>query len=188
MEIIYSQNPSYSLYVLDDKDKEILGLKLELEDCLDQLTMGQYILTRDMDINEKVSKALSYLDRFEEDDEVKESKFYIDKANKWLKDTDLHDGDCVCISGSCIKCHVDRLLGIDTTFNIRKHDFHWIRSAFLNAGPDALCADIIEWFKSSRLKDMNNVQRFDDVIQHLERYKTEYIDSGKVGNIKACPV
>lgn len=51
-----------------------------------------------------------------------------------------------------------------------------------------MCSDVIERFKSARLKDMHNIQKLDNVIYHLEKYKVDYIDSGKVGNIKACPV
>jgi hypothetical protein len=188
MDIVYSQNPSYSVYILDDREKEILGLRLELEDYIDRICMADYSLGTcrpESDVTIQIDIAKSYLGYDESKDDLHEPGHYIKKAEHWLVDAELHEGDCVCISGPCVKCHIDRLLGIDTTHGFRKHDFYYIRCLYKHLGVDATCEQALQHIRNVNDKVELDYSR---CIDTLEAYKREYVDTGKVGGIKAWPV
>lgn len=51
---------------------------------------------------------------------------------------DEHLGDCVCSPCSCLKCHAEDFLGINTIAGLRKYQASHIRSAFGNDGDRSL--------------------------------------------------
>src|SRR6185369_3125953 len=41
-----------------------------------------------------------------------------------------HSGDCVCFPCSCVKCHAESLLGVDTIPGLGKHSAYKVGAAF----------------------------------------------------------
>ena len=50
----------------------------------------------------------------------------------------IHCGDCICVPCSCLKCHAEEYLGINTLAGLSKHSAAKVASAFGNNGARAL--------------------------------------------------
>lgn len=130
MNIQYTLNPLNSIITLDDKDKEILLLKIKVELLEDKLLMAQYYLRPN--VKQDVDKAYDLLELYAEDGDThlidKRANellgFYVDSLQ------DSHCGDCICFPCSCTKCHAERMLGVDTIAGLGKYAGHFISYAF----------------------------------------------------------
>lgn len=129
MKIEYALNPLNSIITLDEKDKEILLLKIKIELLEDNMLMAQFNL-RENALN--INKAYDLLELYEEDGDT----HLIDKRAQHMLSyyldslSDSHWGDCTCVPCSCTKCHAERMLGIDTTPGLGKYAGYYIANAF----------------------------------------------------------
>lgn len=130
MKIIYKPNPLETIVELDERDKEILRWRIiahKLEERLFDISSALEEVNDHSIFRAKQYATLTY------DDEYKTE---IDKyADKWteiyanaLKED--HVGDCTCVPASCLKCHAENYLDIDTLEGLGKHEAGKIFGAF----------------------------------------------------------
>jgi|ERR1017187_6059995 hypothetical protein len=126
MKITYQPNPLNTIVELDEYDIEILRLKLIIEDLDERIYGANFRLEPGERFNpEEAIKELD-VDSLEEIDVSKNLQWMIEE----LKSS--HCGDCTCVPCSCLKCHAEHLLGIDTIPKLGKHSAHKIEGAFGN--------------------------------------------------------
>lgn len=128
MNITYAQNPLATVVELDDHDRAILRLKLEIEDLEDKIVSAEYDLKKG-----KIDEARAELDYSWMDGEKKaarEARFAEMVAYYEAELRSYHVGDCTCVACSCDKCHAEVMFGIDTTKGLGKHAGHKIACAF----------------------------------------------------------
>jgi hypothetical protein len=129
MKIIWNENPLRTVVMLDDKDKEILLLKLKI-DYLEEAVFSAH------DDLEKgnIDAAKKTLDPslFEGEDAYafpcKLLGWYIDELGE------SHAGDCTCFPASCPKCCAENTLGIDTTKGLGKRAGSRVYALFSKEG------------------------------------------------------
>jgi len=168
MKIIYNKNPLRSHVILEDYEKEIFKLKLEIEQY-EWAVLGAHMelkgdfdhmreektrgMTKEQLLEGKVKNAIQELKGvYRDEDQEKENKHqqwwnsYVDGYLGSL--LDIHSGDCTCVPCSCEKCHAESILGIDTMPGLRKHQTYKIDNAF----------------------GKNNERTIDEAIVYLENY------------------
>lgn len=129
MNIQYTLNPLNSIVTLDEKDKEILLLKIKIELLEDNIFMAQYKLRPGM---QEVQAAYDLLELYAEDGDTSIIDLRAKELLNYYVDSlqDSHCGDCICFACSCTKCHAEHKLGIDTTKGLGKYAGHFISYAF----------------------------------------------------------
>ena len=134
MNIIWNKNPLAAVIKLDDLEKQILRLKIKLENYEDRLFSAWFYLTDDKIDIEHAKRELNP-DSYMDDDGNFEKQ--IDKlADYFIGElSGVHVGDCTCYPCSCSKCHAEDLLGIHTLKGLNKHGGHKIDGMF-RANPD----------------------------------------------------
>jgi hypothetical protein len=87
-----------------------------------------------------------------------------DVSNAWINNLhteyeaalrDVHVGDCTCQPCSCLKCHAEACLGIDTTPGLTRHMAHKIAGAFDRKPEPTLEEAIIDLAGDGRLNLWN---------------------------------
>ena len=76
-----------------------------------------------------------------------------------------HCGDCICVPGTCVKCYVESLLGVDTLPGLGKHEANAIESAFRKVNTRA---EAIEWLRSAPI-----TADWEGWESHAERWREE---------------
>jgi hypothetical protein len=151
MKIIYTENPLTSHIFLNDQEKEILKLKMQMENLKD-IIYRAYFKFKEKDNGypplynptegfQLLQDWIDQEEKEEEDDEhsTEHYEFYLSEL-----ENGVHVGDCTCVPCSCSKCHAESLLGINTTLGLGKHSAHKIDGAF---GKVTTCAEAIEYLK-----------------------------------------
>lgn len=135
MKITYKPNPLETIVELDDHEKQLLKLKIMIEQLEEKIAGGQYYLGLNPYANNvfDVDKAKRELDY---DDDLLASRVdeltavYIDELQQ------PHVGDCTCFAMSCVKCHAEQLVGVDTLAPYPgKHQSYHIQQAFSRWNP-----------------------------------------------------
>jgi hypothetical protein len=130
MKINWSQNPLHTKVELDESDRERILLYLQNElhtDLLCDLNMrlegklGQKVPITVDEIRAKVSGWGNICDMTIEHEDVKAYEGYLQES---------HGGDCTCWAASCMKCHAEGALGINTIKGLGKHSANKIMGAF----------------------------------------------------------
>lgn len=139
MDIIWNQNPLLTKIILDNKDKEILKLKVRISLLEDVLSAAEYLKEKNvydriecpnLDMNGKTYLELAKdgllisNKNFDEDVEYF-YKMYLDEL-----ESGAHMGDCTAFPGTCIKCVAEDHLGINTISGISKRGAQYILNAF----------------------------------------------------------
>lgn len=162
MKIIYNENPLRTVVELDEHDRQIFWLKIKLEEQENLLFTVHFNLTRnesfsgdsiDLDVAKKSANPDYYMS--EKDGE----KTPLDKRVDMLFETYVqelagwHSGDCTCVACSCMKCHAENILGIDTLKPFPgKHELAKIESAFAQGRSIAEALIYLKEHKYSREK------------------------------------
>lgn len=119
MKIIYNENPLKTVVELDAHDKEVFWLKIKIEELQDRLFDVHFHLEADsshfdLDQARKAADPEAYI---QEDDD---KKLTLDTRVDMLFESFIkellgeHCGDCVCQPCSCLKCHAESILGVET--------------------------------------------------------------------------
>lgn len=136
MKITYTPNPLATFVELDEHEKELFRLKLKIE-LLEECVFGaQYCLGMNPYAKNKfdVESAKRDLDYDEEKADARVNEL-LEHYLEELKGQ--HVGDCTCVACSCLKCHAESLLGIDTLKPFPgKHAMYHIASAFSRYNPE----------------------------------------------------
>lgn len=153
MKIVWTTNPLNTKVVLDEHDRQVLRLKVKIEDLLDRIGSAAFALDSErqdflaqrgkgLSAPEAVVKALSVLDLdYLYGDTKKGDRLYEDYTDELLGYhvealLEPHHGDCTCDACPCTKCHAERLLDIRTCPGLGNHEANYIRLAFQSTGPD----------------------------------------------------
>jgi hypothetical protein len=175
MEIIWAQNPLRSKIILTEEEKKILWHKIKIEIMEDRLYSAHFDLEEGAFFSlEKARKEVDI--EFLED--VPDGISRIDKQtntmyNHYLGNLeDVHIGDCTCCPSSCMKCHVEGLIGIDTIQGLGKFPGNNVESTFNKLGKDATCEQAIKYLKDNPVKATKDWH-----VPHIERWKKEQADA-----------
>jgi hypothetical protein len=127
MKIVWNKNPLKSTVELSEAEKEAFRLKVRVSELEEAVGMAEAYLDQAGD-SEYFSpeKAKACLDRVQQDGS--ELEMYLDLLRELEDGT--HCGDCTCVPSSCLKCHAEGILGIETTKGLRQHAAHYISGAF----------------------------------------------------------
>lgn len=183
MIIVYTENPLAQKVILDDRDREILRLKIRIDDLEDKLTeASMYLEDNNKWFNvERARKAANFCNTT--DDEIKKRlDKRVKECEEWLMDA--HCGDCVCVPASCVKCYAEGLLGISTVEYISTSSAYRISTAFYEKdGNCSTCEEAITYLKNHppegkdiSTSDADYIRWCNDhqkAIEYLEKYKKE---------------
>ena len=135
MKIIYKENPLASHLILDDHDKEILKLKIKLDEMESIICIGEYYLEK-----EEADKAQKELNTEYVCDGGLDN--YVNQIHEILLQdaTGEHVGDCTCVACSCSKCRLESLLEVDTIPKMSKYMGSVISGVFTKV---STCAEAI---------------------------------------------
>ncbi len=171
MKIIYQSNPLTTIVELDDNDREILRLKLIIENLEDRIYGAHF----DLEPGDRFDAEAA---RRELDVESLEDEPLNERINKMLgycldELHGTHCGDCTCVPCSCLKCHAEYLLGIDTIKGLGKHPAHYVNSAF-SEGRTTL-DEAIAWlsaYKPVKNKSWEGISQ-EEFDRHIPRWTEE---------------
>lgn len=160
MRIIWNPNPLDTVVELDEHDKQLLRLRIQIEDLEERMGQAHFDLAPDTrewhnknvkerTIEEAVAAALRVLDLDRDRTEWIEARLkdYVEELSG------SHNGDCTCVACSCLKCHAERLVGVDTTAGLGKHEGAKVKSAFMPrvaGGPIPTLDEAIEHLRDYR--------------------------------------
>lgn len=118
MKITYHENPLRTIVELDEHDREVLWLKIKIEELQNRLFNVNFHLTEERYFDIEAAKRSSNpADYMQEDDQEKTA---VDKRVDALFDAYVkelagwHSGDCTCVPCTCMKCMAEGVLGVDT--------------------------------------------------------------------------
>lgn len=154
MKFIWNDNPMRTSVVLDDADRRLLRALVEVEELreciggahldLDPEWRQQHSKTEDSVAIQNAIMCLRY-EWIEGEAEVCGKTFaqhVDDRTALYARELEsgVHDGDCTCVACSCLKCHAERLAGIDTIGGLTKGMGHAIAHRF---APGKTSADVV---------------------------------------------
>lgn len=128
MKIVWNKNPLKTTVELTEAEKEVFRLKVRVSEMEEAVGMAVFYLNPAESKSKYYSpqKAKLHLDRVQKDDP--EEDMYVEMLREL--EGGYHCGDCTCVATSCLKCHAESILGIDTTEGLEKHAAHFIDGAF----------------------------------------------------------
>ena len=135
MKINWNKNPLYTTIELDEHEKKELWYKIKIEIMEDHLYMAHFYLREGEYFDLEQAKKQVNADYYIADDDKRSEldkrcdqmlEYYLDELQY------SHSGDCTCVACSCLKCHAEILLGIDTIKGLGKHSAYKIDTAFGN--------------------------------------------------------
>lgn len=188
--IIWHPNPLRTVVQLDEHERIVLRLKLEIERLQDRMGSADLDLDpewrakhhADRTAEEAIAAARRTLNcGFSIYGEPHGGKTFAQNLDELLEHyvTELvgtHDGDCTCVPCSCSKCHAEHLVGVNTTEGLGKHPGSRIKSAFWRpkGQPERTLDEAIE-----RLRDYEPVMHdgwpggTEDFQKHVPRWRAE---------------
>ncbi len=169
MKIVWAPNPLRSVVELDEHDKRWFRERLR------SLHLEELISSAHLDLDPKHREWLASIGKGQTLEETATRAFRTldvgfvlgEERNGTTLDaalderlkchlgalTDEHFGDCVCLPCSCVKCHAESILGIDTVKGLGKHEASKIGWAFKGEsdGEDVTIDEALSKLKAYRL-------------------------------------
>ena len=153
MKIIWTPNPLATVVELDEHDRALLWHRLKIERLEEQIVQAHFDINpetrewhnkhvKERTVDEAIAEALKMLTVDGVDDRI--SKNSTDYANELAA---KHSGDCTCVPCSCLKCHAETLMGVDTIAGLGKHEASYIEGAFAE---DRTIAQALDYLKDYR--------------------------------------
>ncbi len=131
MNIIYNKNPLYIKVELDPFDQKELWYKIKIQELEELLSNANFHLQEDKYLDIQRAQEYSNPNYYCTDSKSKLDErcdMLLDRYIQELKSS--HIGDCTCIPCSCLKCHAESLLGINTLQGLGSHSAYKIQEAF----------------------------------------------------------
>lgn len=156
MKINWNQNPLKTTVELDEHEKKEFWYKIKIKMLKEKIYEANFYLKEQYLNIDKANVAVDTSCFYDENGEnSKDSKLDL-KVDQKFEDyveelQGIHVGDCTCIPCTCMKCLAEMILGIDTIEGLRKHEAHYIDSAF---------------------EKLDNI---DEVIEYLKNYDADRI-------------
>jgi hypothetical protein len=132
MKIEWDINPLKSKIFLDNKEKEIFRLKIQIDKMLEVTSSAYHSLGGYTKKEPNVENAIKELRSILYNKNSEEEDIRVSDAELEVFIDDLqskHIGDCTCVAASCVKCHAEDLLGFSTIKGIGKHSLRQIDGA-----------------------------------------------------------
>ena len=180
MRIEWARNPLESKIILDDHDKEILKLKIRIQEYEEIIGCAHISL----DVNDQrfysPAKAFEYTSRYTNDEAMDKS---VERMYGFLLhalEDDSHCGDCTCFPAPCLKCWAEDLVGIYTIDGLGKHSANKI-DGILRTPDISLDEAIIKLLNPDYSKKYSAWDKYSDeeYFKHVPRWTQESIDAGK---------
>jgi hypothetical protein len=169
MIIHWNPNPLKSSIELNEHEREILRLKIHIEILENKIYDAHYHLKGNHG-KDRIDVALG-VDSLKPErlKETIDGLFGI-----YLKElSDYHSGDCCCIPCSCLKCHVEVMLGVNTMKGLRQHEASHIRAAFAHDNNFVInIEDCITWLRNYEPEKKGDWSRI-NFESHVARWKQE---------------
>lgn len=153
MKIIYNENPLRTVVELDEHDRQIFWFKLKVEELQNKLFDAHFHLAEDKYFDLERARQATDPEKYLQEDN--QEKVAVDKRVDMLFETyveelqSIHSGDCTCVPCSCMKCHAEGVLGIDTLKPFPgKHELAKIDSAF---SKDRTLVEAIAYLKDHKI-------------------------------------
>jgi hypothetical protein len=175
VKILWHQNPAQTTVELTDHDKDIMRLKILVEELKENLAEVSYLL------GEKrfdLEKARKVVDRHYDEDAIQK---LVAQKMEWMVaelEKGIHCGDCTCVPASCTKCHAEDTLGINTIKGAGKHSLRKIDACFMKGrteenkwpgyDPNITIHDAI-----IKLENYEPTANWDGWEAHIPRWKAE---------------
>lgn len=183
MKIIYQPNPLNTKVILSAEEEKILFLKIKYAEIEDKLFEVHFLLTNNINNINSHAEALKAADPnyyMVEDDSVSP----IDQRSTTLKNAyigalqDPHNGDCVQVACSCMKCIAENLLEINTIPRIKADVGGIISRTFIKLDTNDINA-VIEYLEDfspvSKSGDpIVNTHPYKSALEYLKRYKEKH--------------
>lgn len=120
---IPDQNPLKSHFELNDDQKAAFKFAVRAEELLECVFSAEYHLEKG-----DLERGLKEVKYATDDDFESRMDARAEDRLSWLKEP--HAGDCTCFPCSCIRCHAEGILGLDSTPGLDKYMGHEIFRAF----------------------------------------------------------
>jgi hypothetical protein len=148
MHIIWNPNPLATVVELDEYDRQILRLKIEIDLLRNRMYRAHFDLDPTMraqrneppgkrrTLDEAVTAAIASLDvAFTDGEGERRGKTWEQLLDAELADhirelAGIHFGDCTCEPCSCLKCRAESLIGVNTLAGLGKHEGSHVADAF----------------------------------------------------------
>lgn len=131
MKFEWNVNPLATKVFLDDADRKYLRLAIRFDAAQDSISYRDLRDTaKTPEDAERYAKYIKGYDDITYDEDHVSAK--IDESVAMYEEELLssHCGDCVCFCCSCIKCHAESYLGIDTIKGLGQHPASKLESCF----------------------------------------------------------
>lgn len=193
MKIEYHKNPLFTKVILDEHEQEIFKLKIKLNELTEAASQAHFELTHhewrnsikgkpQRTLEETMKEAASWIDDefLYADDGPSGLDKRTDEMFKYYM-SDLvggHAGDCICVPCSCVKCHAEEILGVDTMKGLGKHSASKINAAF-GRNNEKTIDEVLEELRAYDPKpptDPKSIEQWDKAggwAKHLPRWKDE---------------
>lgn len=138
MKINWHPNPFRTSVEIDDRDKQMILLAIQNEEYVDILcSLDLWMegkIKKDTpptmeDIQKQTSRWGEICNMTVDSEEVRYYVSYLDTE---------HMGDCTCVPCSCVRCHVEEMLNINTIKGLGKHQAHKVLGAFGRDGTNTI--------------------------------------------------
>ena len=130
MKIIYNHNPLKTTIELTKEEQRELWLKIKIEELIWIIVGIELFLSETCFNLENARKEANAEYCCDKEDGI--NKVVNDLYLKYLDALqDVHMGDCTYNACSCVKCHAEKLLGIDTIKGLRGSSAYHIYEAFV---------------------------------------------------------
>jgi len=172
VKILWKPNPLATVVELDEHDKRVLWHRVKIA-CLEERLMEAHfdleVLWTSVAKRRSapflmfgvVADARRHLDYpyvcGDKDRNGKSFDAYVTElTDEYVGElSSRHSGDCTCVACSCMKCHAEKLVGVDTIAGLGKHEASHIDGAF---------------------EPKDKPQRtLDEVIAYLADYEPKYV-------------
>ena len=185
MRINWNHNPLLTVVELDEHDRQLLVLRTKVEMLEGRISEAHFDLDAEhgawlksigkgRELSEAVEEAIRSLDYpyvcGDVDRNGQSFDVYVSERAKMYADELAlgHSGDCTCVPCSCLKCHAENLVGIDTIAGLGKHEASYIGGAF---GPKDSPRTLDAALVSLSDYEPKDVQEWG--IPHVERWRGE---------------
>lgn len=177
MKINWHPNPFRTTVEIDDRDKQMLLLAIQNEQY------SEILCSLKLDLNGEFNRpALTDLEVIKKevdkwggicnlDVDSEEVQNYISYLNT------EHMGDCTCVPCSCMRCHAEEMLGINTIKGLGKHQANSVLGAFGKDGNKTINEALVSLYT---IREYRKPATWPDSVGyevHIPRWESERISA-----------
>jgi len=171
MIIHYEPNPLKTRIELVGLETELLRLKIKIEFLENRMFDAWHKIRKEHYTMEHIIDSLD-IDKGLSDENINATmQLYLNGLNE------AHDGDCTCQPCSCLKCHVEEMIDVNTIDDLDKYSASHIRAAFAAADVKTIHV-AIEWLMNYEPL-MHGTWSGIDLTKYGPRWKLQARTAGK---------